>query len=54
MKNNLKNKIEDILKNFNRELAEIESDPKKLEEDKVIFFFFIYFLYLFRLKEKKL
>lgn len=35
LKKNLKPTFEGLFKNLSKELAEIEADPKKLEEDKV-------------------
>ena len=35
LKKNLKPSLENLFKNLNKELIEIEADPKKLQEDKV-------------------
>ena len=37
LKRMLKNELNNLFKTFNEELNQLESDPKKLEEDKVIF-----------------
>ena len=35
LRKNLKPALESVFKNLNKELAEMESNPQKLEEDKV-------------------
>ena len=35
LKKNLKSSLSTLFQNLNKELAEIEANPKKLEEDKV-------------------
>ena len=41
LKKSLKEELVKLFKNLNQELTQLESDPKKLEEDKVTFLYFI-------------
>jgi len=46
LKKSLKNELLKLFKNLNQELTQLESDPKKLEEDKVTFIYFIFKFFL--------
>jgi len=43
LKKNLMPTLDTVFKSLNKELAEFEANPQKLEEDKVNFFFFQFF-----------